>query len=335
MKNRRVMAIAAVALIAVAMAFAQAAGEKNLMEPEQTQISVIALKGPTGMGLSKLISDSDAGQTGANSYEFTLAGAVDEVTAHLIKGDVDIAAVPANLASVLYSKTNGKVEVVAINTLGVIYIVEKGNSIKSVADLKGKTIYASGKGATPEYALNYILSANGIDPVKDVDIQFKSEHAECVAAITAADSGIAMLPEPFVTTSQMKNPAIHTVLDLTEEWDKLQDGKENPSAMVTGVIVGTKDFLESNPEAVSLFLDQYKESVDFVNGKVEEAAKIIGNYGIVAEQVALKAIPNCNIVFIEGKEMKTKLSGYLAELYRQNPAAVGGKLPDDAFYYSR
>lgn len=335
MKIKRLSAVVMIAVIALASVLGQAVGEKNFLEPEQTDVKVIALKGPTGMGLSKLMSESNQGNTGSNKYEFTLAGAIDEVTARLLKGEVDLAAVPANLASVLYNKTQGKIEVVAINTLGVIYIVEKGNAVHSVADLKGKTIFASGKGATPEYGLNYILSANGIDPIKDVDIQFKSEHAECVAALAASPSGIAMLPEPFVTTSQMKNPDIHVVLDLTEEWDKLQKGTDSPSAMITGVIVGTRDFLENNPEAVSLFLDQYRESVEYVNENVSEAAKIIGGYGIVPQAVAEKAIVNCNIVFIEGNMMKSQLGGYLAELFRQNPAAVGGKLPDDGFYYSR
>lgn len=334
MSIKKLLAAALILIAAALPVFTQALNEQQTQTPETT-IKVMALNGPTGMGLSKLISENEAGQTGSNHYDFNLVGAADEITARLVKGEVDIAAVPANLASVLYNKTQGKLEVLAVNTLGVIYIVEKGDSIHSVADLRGKTIYASGKGATPEYALNYILQANGIDPVKDVDIQFKSEHAECVSALATSESGIAMLPEPFVTTSQTRNPDIHVVLDLTEEWDKLQAGAPEASSMITGVIVGTRDFIENNPEALSLFLDQYKASVDYVNANPSEAAKLIGNYGIVAEAVAEKAIPNCNIVFIEGSEMKNRLSGYLNQLYKQNPAAVGGKLPDDDFYFSR
>lgn len=346
--SRFVLALMLVGIMGIGVVLAQAAGESNLMSAEAaavkesvdtteavTEVRVMALKGPTGMGLSKLMADNDAGLTGSNHYDFVLAGAVDEVTAAIVKGDVDLAAVPANLASVLYNKTQGRIQVVAINTLGVIYIVEKGDSVHSIADLRGKTIFASGKGATPEYGLNYILMANGIDPVRDVDIQFKSEHAECVAAISAAPNGIAMLPEPFVTTSQMKNPDIHVVIDMTEEWEKLQAGSAEPSAMITGVIVGMRAFLEENPEAAGLFMDQYKASVDFVNGNVREAARIIGEKSIVPEAVAAKAIPNSNIVFIEGSEMRSKLNGYLGELFKQNPASVGGKLPDDAFYFSR
>jgi NitT/TauT family transport system substrate-binding protein len=239
------------------------------------------------------------------------------------------------VASVLYNNTDGDVEVLAINTLGVLYIVESGNSVESVADLKGKTIYASGKGATPEYALNYILSENSIDPEKDVTIEWKSEHAECLAALMAEDNAIAMLPQPFVTTAQTKSDNINVVLDLTEEWDKLQEGSDSPSALLTGVVVARTQFIEENPDVVSAFLDHYKESVDFVNSNTDEAAELIGGYDIVTAEIAKKALPACNITFIEGDQMKEKLSGYLNVLFEQNASAVGGALPNDDFYYSR
>lgn len=302
---------------------------------EQTEVNVAALKGPTGMGLVKLMDDSDNGNSDGNKYDFEILGAPDEMSTKIIKGEVDIAAVPANLASVLYNKTEGKIEVIAINTLGVIYIVEKGDTIHSVEDLKGKTIYASGKGASPEYALNFMLSENGIDPQEDVDIQYKSEHAECVTALANDEDGIAMLPQPFVATAQAKDENIRIALDMTKEWDKTQEGTENPSTMITGVMVAQKDFIEKNPEALNTFLDSYKNSVDFVNEDLEEGARLVGKYNIVPEGVALKAIPYCNITFIEGSEMKTKLTGYLNVLFEQNEASVGGKMPDDNFYYSR
>lgn len=291
---------------------------------------VAALKGPTAMGMVKMMSD-DNGAT----YDFSIHAAIDEITPLLVKGEVDIAAVPANLASVLYNNTQGKIQVLAINTLGVLYIVENGSTVTSVEDLRGRTIYASGKGATPEYALNYLLTASGIDPEKDVTIEFKSEHSECLASLLADEGSVAMLPQPFVTTAQMKQEGVNVVLDMTAEWDKLQEGSESPSSMLTGVVVGRAEFVQQNPEAVAAFLDSYHASVEFTNANVDEAAVLIGQYDIIPEAVAKKAVPYCSIVCIEGAEMQTRLSGYLNVLFEQNPKAVGGTLPDDAFYYKR
>ncbi len=302
---------------------------------EPVDVNIMALKGPTGMGLVQFMSESEAGNIKDNNYNFTIAATPDEVTPKLSKGEVDIAAVPANLASVLYQNTDGKMQVLAINTLGVIYMVENGETVSSVEDLRGKTIYASGKNSTPEYALNYILQQKGIDPEKDVKIEWKSEHAECLAALMAGEDGVAMLPQPFVTTAQMKNESIRVALDLTEEWDKLQADNKTPSTLVTGVVVARKEFVENNPTAVSNFMNHYKESVEFVNKNVADAAKLIGDYDIVPAKVAEKAIPACNITFIEGNEMKDKLSGYLAVLAEQHPRPVRRTLPGDDFYYTR
>ena len=296
---------------------------------------VVALKGPTAMGMVQMMDRADQGDLKDAGYSFEILSAIDEVTPKIAQGQVDIAAVPANLASVLYNKTEGAVEVLAVNTLGVLYIVENGETVKSVEDLRGKTIYASGKGATPEYALNYILTGNGLDPEKDVVIEWKSEHAECLQTLIANDAGIAMLPQPFVTTAQTKLPALRVALDLTEEWAHLQKGSEHPSGLLTGVVIARRAYVEENPEAVAAFLDAYRTSVEFVNANVEEAAELVGNYGIVPAQVAVKAIPACKIVLLEGEELKTALSGYLAVLMDQNPASVGGKLPGDDFYFAR
>lgn len=299
-------------------------------EPETNspeEIKITALSGPTSMGMTKLMEDSEGG---ALPYQFNIVGAVDEISPLIIQGNTDICCVPANLASVLFNKTEGGVKVMAINTLGVIYICENGNTVTNVSDLKGKTIYASGKGATPEYALNYILTQNGIDPEKDVDIQWKSEHAECVAALTADEGGgVAMLPQPFVTVAQSQNEGINVVLDLTEEWDKL----ENDSSMITGVVIIRTEFAEQYPQAVEKFLERYSQSVEYVNANVSEAAQLVEKFGIIKAAVAEKAIPKCNIVCIQGAEMKEKLSGYLNVLSEQNPQAVGGALPTDDFYY--
>lgn len=310
-----------------------AAAETETAEP--VDVNVMALKGPTAMGMVKFMSDAEDGALTDNNYHFSITAATDEASAALIQGETDIAAVPANLASVLYNNTDGGVQVLAINTLGVLYIVENGDSVQSVDDLRGKTLYASGKGTTPEYTLNYILSANGIDPASDVTIEWKSEQAECLAAIQNDANAIAMLPQPFVTTAQAQNPDLRVALDLTEEWDKLQADSDAPSSLVTGVVVARSDFVEEHPEAVAAFMGHYQDSVDYVNDNVAEAAQLVGGYEIVTAEVAEKAIPACNIVFISGDEMKEKLSGYLSVLYDQNAESVGGALPDDAFYYSR
>lgn len=300
---------------------------------EDTDINIAALKGPTAMGLVKLMDDNDNSNTATNHYNFTLAAAPDEVTPAIIQGKVDIAAVPANLASVLFNKTEGKVQVLAINTLGVLYIVENGETINSVADLKGKTIYASGKGATPEYALNYMLSSNDINPTKDVTIEYKSEHAECLSALANDKNGVAMLPQPFATTALMQNDNMRLALDMTKEWEAASKAQGSTASLVTGVIVARTDFINEHPDAVKLFMEQYKESIDYTNSNVEDAASLIEKYDIIKDAVATKAIPYCNITFISGNDMKEQLSGYLEELFNQNPEAVGGKTPTDEFYY--
>lgn len=313
--------------------------ESTSQEEEKTaaknpvDVNIAALSGPTGMGMVYFMSQADSGKITDNNYNFTIAASSDEITPSIVQGKLDIAAVPANLASVLYNNTDGEVCVLAINTLGVLYIVENGENINSVEDLRGKTIYASGKGATPEYALNYILTQNGIDPNTDVTIEYKSEHAECLSALMADENGIAMLPQPFVTTAMTKSDTIRVALDLTKEWEKLSENNKEDSALITGVVVARKAFIEENPEVVEAFLKHYKESVEYVNTNQDEAAELIGNYGIVVTEVAKKAIPDCNITFIDGKEMKEKLSGYLEVLLEQNSAAVGGKLPEDEFYF--
>lgn len=301
---------------------------------EETPVRVIALKGPTAMGLVRLMD-----QVGTNKldvpYTFEIAASPDEAVPMIAKADVDVAFVPANLASVLYGNTNGGVQAIAINTLGVLYLCTAGQPMDSITDLAGATIYASGKGSTPEYALDYILRTNGLDPEVDVTVEWKSEHAECVAALAQDATAWALLPQPFVTTAQTKNPDIATVFDLTQEWDKLQENlpEEERSSLITGVTVVRTAFAEEHPEAVDLFIERCKESVDWVNANTDEAAELVGDYDIVAAGVAKKALPACSIVCIDGKNMQRRLSGYLGILFDQNPKAVGEKLPDDGFYY--
>lgn len=292
------------------------------------EVDVAALRGPTSMGLVKLMEESENGFTD-NSYSFTLEGAPDAIVPLLVKGDIDAAAIPGNLASVLYNNTKGQIEVIAINTLGVLYIVENGDSIQSVDDLRGRTIYSAGKGSTPEYALQYILSSNGLEVGKDVFIEWKSEHAECVAALKADKNGCAMLPQPFAATAMMQDSNIRIALDLNDLWEE-----KVGSVLITGVTVVRKDFASENPETLQAFMEDYASSVEYAQCDVLGAAALIGKYGIVPEKAALAALPYCRISFITGEEMKEALSEYLSILYDANPKSVGGALPDDGFYYT-
>lgn len=303
--------------------------EESSSAPEIKQpeaIKVAALKGPTAMGMTKLMDDDEKENL---PYEFTIAAAADELSPLIAQGKVDIACVPANLGAVLYKKTEGKISALAVNTLGVLYLCENGDTVKSIADLKGKTIYSAGKGATPEYALNFIIKSNGLE--NDVNIEWKSEHAECLAALLANENSVAMLPQPFVTTAQMKNEGVRVAIDLNDAWDDLNLS----SSLLTGIVVVRKEFAENYPEATKEFLNRYAASVKFVNENIDEAAELVGKYDIVPAAVAKKAIPNCHIVCISGDEMKTMLSGYLQVLFDQLPASVGGAMPSDDFYYTR
>lgn len=289
---------------------------------------IAGLKGPTSMGMVKLMQDAEDG-TAKNNYTFTIAGSADEITPKLTQGELDIAAVPANLAAVLYNNTKGAVQLLAVNTLGVIYIVEKGDSVQSLADLKGKTIYATGKGSTPEYALKYILSKNGIDPDKDVTIEWKTEPTEVVQTLAQADGAIAMLPQPYVTVAQGQVEGLRVAVDLNQAWNDLDNG----SLFLTGVLVVRTEFAKEHPEQIDAFLKEYEASTQWVNANVADAAQLVEKYDIVKAAVAEKAIPACNITYIAGQQMKDATTGYLQVLFDQNPKSVGGQLPDDGFYY--
>ena len=347
MKQWMKKSLAACLALVMCLSLAACGGNQETVEetPEVTEepvtVRVAALKGPTAMGMVKLMSDYAPVEEaledkenvvtagGGNTYEFTLASSADEVSPKLMQGELDIACVPANLASVLYNRTDGGIVTLAVNTLGVLYIVENGNSVQSMADLAGRTIVASGKGSTPEYALRYLLTENGIDPDTGVTIDWKSEHSECVASLASGAATIAMLPQPFVTVAQTQLPDLRVALDLTEEWDALDNG----SALLTGVVVSTRDFVEAHPQAVADFLTDYAASVEAVNADPAAAAVKIGKLGIVEAAVAEKALPACNIVCITGADMQEKLSGYLQVLFDAAPDSVGGAMPGDDFYY--
>ena len=310
----------------------EAPAETTETAAESAGIRIAGLKGPTTMGLVNLIAQAEAGQT-AQDYAFTMYGAADELVPLLVKGELDAAAIPANLAATLYQKTGGALEVACINTLGVLYVVELGNNIQSVEDLKGATIVTTGKGTTPEYVLRYVLSQNGIDPDKDVTIEYLSEATEVAARLTTptTDSGtiVAMLPQPFVTSVVAQSEGgVRVALDMNEEWQKVAG-----SRLVTGVTVVRKEFAEANPDVMAQLMTDYAASVESVTADLSGTAALCEQYGVVAKAaLAEKALPNCNIVFETGDEMKTDLTAYLQVLYDADPASVGGALPGEDFY---
>ena len=294
-------------------------------EATEATLHIAGLKGPTTMGLVNLMADEVA-----SSYDFTMYGAADEIVPLLVKGDLDAAAVPANLAATLYNKTNGAVEVACINTLGVLYIVENGETVNSVADLKGQTIVTTGKGTTPEYVLRYVLSENGVDPDSDVTIEYCSEATEALSKVQAGKATIAMLPQPFVTSALSQVEGLRVALDMNEEWQKVAGSK-----LVTGVLVVRKDAVENDPEAFASFMEGYAASVEAANSDLEGTAALCEQYGVVAKAaLAQKALPQCNIVFETGDEMKADLETYFNVLYAADPTSVGGTLPADDFYYA-
>lgn len=301
-------------------------------EPSQepTTVRIGSMKGPTSMGLLFFKEQAEGGAY-TDNYEFTMVTAADELLPLMVKGELDIALVPANVASVLNQKTQEGIAVIDINTLGVLYMVSGDSSIASVEDLKGKTIYLTGKGTTPDYVLHYVLSENGFTEA-DYTLEYKSEATEVAALLAENPDAIGLLPQPFVTAACAQNEALSVVLDMNQEWNNIQG--ENGSSMVTGVTVVRKEFLAENEEAVKSFMAEHKASAEALNADVEKGAQLAVAAGIIAkEPIAQKAIPKCNVTYIDGEAMKQALSGYLEVLFEQNPESVGGALPTDGFYY--
>ena len=298
-----------------------------------TVIRVGGLKGPTTMGLVKLMDDAENGKA-QNDYEFTMVTAADELTALVAGNKVDIALLPANVAGVLYNKTKGGISVIDVNTLGVLYLVSSDTSVTSIDQLKGKTVYLTGKGTTPEYSLRYLMSAAELTE-DDVTLEFKSEPAEVASVLAEDPSRIGLLPQPFVTSALAQNESLSVILDLTKAWDEAQEQAETRSRMITGVTIVNNDFLAAHGDLVDTFLSEHEASIRFTSEAPATASMLIEAAGIVPKAaVAKKALPGCNIAFLSGGEMKTALSGYLKALFDQNPASTGGALPDDAFYYT-
>ena len=306
--------------------------EIEAVDQNGAQIRIGSLKGPTSMGLVFLMEMSENGKT-ANDYEFTMVTAADELLPKVISGELDMALLPANVASVLYNRMDGAISVIDINTLGVLYAVTADDSIQSIADLKGRTIYMTGKGTTPDYVFRYLLSENGLSD-NDLTLEYKSEPTEVAALLQQEDGAVGVLPQPFVTAACAQNKDLKIPLDLTAEWDKTQKSSPSPSRMVTGVTVVRNDFLEKEPEAVKIFLSEHEKSAAYTKEQTQKAAELVVKTGIIEKApIAELALPKCNITCITGTQMKDALSGYLQVLYDQDPKSVGGKLPGDEFYY--
>ncbi len=314
-----------IATAALALTLLSGCGTKTL----PATVRVGGLKGPTSIGLLSLKEEAAKGNTTLN-YEFTMETAPDAITTALVKGELDIALIPANVASVLYNKTEGKIQVIDINTLGVLYMVSGDSSIKEPIDLGGKTVYLTGMGTTPDYVLQYVLKNN--DMLDEVTLEYKSEASEVAAVLADNPDAVGLLPQPFVTAALAKNEALTVVMDIEEQWDKVSN--DSQAKLVTGVTVVRSEFLEQNKAAVLEFIKDHEASAKETIDNVDKVAKLCVESEIIgAEGVAKKAIPNCNITCISGENMKTALSGYLTVLYDSNPASVGGNLPDETFYF--
>ena len=308
-------------------ASSEAAAEENTLSTTDS-VRIAGLKGPTTMGLVNLLPMQEDGSANL-SYDLQLYGTADEIVPLLTKGELDMAAIPANLAATLYQKTDGAIQVMAVNTLGVLYVVEQGDTVHAVADLAGKTILSTGKGTTPEYVLRYILTQNGLDPDADVTIEFYSEAAEVTAQMAVREGAIAVLPQPYVTSASMQDDTLRVALDLTEEWEKVCD-----TQLITGVTVVRTAYAEEHPDVVAAFLADYAASAQAANDDLDGTAALCEAQGVVAKAaIAKAALPACNIVCITGDDMRADVAGYAQVLYDADPAAVGGAVPDDDFYW--
>lgn len=292
-------------------------------------IRIAVLTGPTGVGAVPMWEDSENGKT-AMSYTFTAMSAPDEAAAKISSGEVDIAAVSTNLAAKLYRKTEGKIRVLAVNTLGVLSALRyEGEPVASFEDLRGRTVVTTGQGANPQYILEYLLRKNGIDPENDLTIEYKAEGTELVSVWANTPDAVLIAPSPVSASILMKYEGSEKVLDLTEEWERCSP----ESALMMGCIIARADFCEQHPDAVSAFLSDYAHSIDAALDDPQNTGVLCEKYGIAAKAAAAqKALPDCHICCITGEAMKTGLEGFLRVMYDADPTSVGA-LPDDGFWY--
>ena len=294
---------------------------------EEAPMRVYTLAGPTGIGMAGIMEGNEG------AYEFTLCSAANDIVAAIASGSADVAACPTNLAATLYHKTSGAVQLLALNTLGVLHVVTADESIQSVQDLAGRTVYATGQGSVPEYALSYILEQNGL--ADSVTVEYVAEHSELATMLAAGRAQIGVLPEPHVTSALMQNDSLRAALDVTALFEDAAraDGKEG-MVLSMGCVIVRRAYAQEHPEALAQFMADYAASVEMVNADVSGAAQLVQKHGILPKAaVAERAIPNCHIVFITGEAMRAQIEPLYQLLYDANPASVGGAMPDDAFYY--
>ncbi len=303
----------------------------------KTAVNVTAIAGPTGVGLVSLM-DKDAQGTSANDYTFNVVTAPEQAVAAITNGSADIAAVPTNLAASLFKKTGGKVQVLAINTMGVLHILANGSKVETVKDLKGKTIYTSGQGANPEYILKYVLERNGLTPGKDVKIEFVADNDTLATLMINGTAKIAMVPEPKASAVLAQNKDVKRVLNMSAEWQK-KDGKIPPaseltSSLLMGCVIARTEFVEKNEQAVKDFMAEYKTSIETVTADIDAAATLCETYKIIPKAaIAKAAIPHCGLTYLDGLTMRRELHNYFNVLYGYNPDSIGGALPGVDFYY--
>lgn len=330
MKNTKRILAAALCLV---MLFSLGACGKKQEQKDDTPVAlnVYCLSGPTGVGMADLISKSDNNQT-KNDYTITVAAAPEDVTAQVINKNADIACIPTNLAANLYAKTNKEIEILAVNTLSVLYVLDTTGEVKSFADLKGKTVYMPGQGSNPEYIVNHLLNKNGIDPAKDITIEFKAEAQEVATLMASGKAQICIVPQPVATVIKTKAD-VKNVINLADEWKKAGED----SAIMMGCVVAQKSVIEKNPEAIKTFLEEYKASIEAAKANPAAAAAICESKKILPTPAAVttKAIPDCGLAFVTGDELKSQLTGYLKVLFDAKPASIGGAMPDDNFWYEK
>ena len=331
---KKILSLLMVAILAFSFAACANTPDKDVSSaptpaPQYADTNILVLSGPTGIGAANLKDKADKGETDAK-YNISIVAEPSEVVAKISKGETDIAAIATNLASNIYNKTNGGVTVLAVNTLGVLNVITPANvEITSLADLKGKKVYTTGQGSNPEYIINHLLEKNGIK--NDVTLEFKAEGSELLSVWATDPTAIIIAPQPVATSLTVQNAGAKIAIDLTDEWEKVN----TDSALMMGCVVVRNEFLKENKATVDKFLEEYKASITKANEDIDTTAALCETYGIVPKAaIAKKAIPNCNLCFINGKEMKTKLSGYLSVLFNANNTSVGGKLPADDFYYA-
>lgn len=322
-----------VLLLAAAMLFSFAAcGETGVETPadetttdyvREVKTKVAVPDGAMGLGLAKLAADR------SYAYEVEKLSDPQEIVSLLTKGEADIAALPADLAAKLYKDTNGGIKILAVNTLGFICCLEKGSAVKSFDDLKGKTVYAAGQGTISENIINYVFTQKGLVPGEDITIEYKASDDELAALAAEGKADFCILPDPAATNVLAGNEEYRKIIDFNKSWNE-----DNETQLVQSVIVARADYISGNPDVISEFMVFSEVSANYLSANPEKSAQFLVDNGYFeSTDVAYLAVPACNIVFIEGEEMKTAVKGMYEVLYAADPASIGGSVPDDGIFY--